>query len=336
MTDKDLMKRRRIQVFEDWEAGRYESIEELTDRYGFSRQWFYRWKDRWMEEGPDGMYSKKPGPDSAENAISGEIIRKILKHIEENPAHGADRIALHIDAEVGSSTIQRYLRKWNLGTISKRQRYQRLKNGKILTLEELSELETDRVKSKNRHVEAEFPGQLVGIDLFYIGTLKGIGRIYQFTAVDCYSSFAFAGIYTAKTAENAVDFIKRHVLPFFDRKPVLRVLTDNGKEFTTHWEDAAHKFSDALDSSGIKHSTTKVKHPWTNGHVERFQQTALKEFYQKVLQEKRYNSVEALQKDLNKFLEEYNFERPHQGRRTEGKVPAELFLEPSNQPALSA
>ena len=118
------------------------------------------------------------------------------------------------------------------------------------------------------------------------------------------------GMYSKKpgpdSAENAVDFIKRHVLPFFDRKPVLRVLTDNGKEFTTHWEDAAHKFSDALDASGIKHSTSKAKHVWTTGHVERFQQMTSKEFYQKVLQEKRYNSVEALQKDLHKFLREYN------------------------------
>ena len=222
------------------------------------------------------------------------------------------------------------------GTIGERQRYQRLRKGEILTLEELTELESDRAKSKQRHVEANYAGQLVGIDLFYIGTLKGIGRIYQFTAVDCYSSFAFAGIYTAKTAENAVDFIEEHVLPYFGKRPVLRVLSDNGKEFTTHWEDAEHEFSDALEAKGIKHTTTKVKHPWTNGHTERFQQTALKEFYQKVLQQKRYNSVESLRKDLNKFLKKYNFERPHQGRRTEGKVPAELFFEPSKQPALGA
>lgn len=336
MTDEDLMKRFRIQVFEDYEAGRFETVKALCEHYGMSRRWFYNWKPRWEQDGPDGMYSRKPGPDEVPHAVPESVLGEILEHIEDHPAHGCDRIAYEIEADVSPRTIQRYLNAWDLGRVRQRQRYHRLRNGNVMTAEELSAWAQDRRKSKTRHLEVNFPGELVGIDLFYIGTIKGIGRIYQFTAVDCYSSFGFAGIYTAKTAANAVNFVKKHVLPYFGDRPILRVLSDNGKEFTTHWEDASHTFTDALEAMGIRHTTTKVKHPWTNGHAERFQQTVLNEFYQKVLQEKHYNSIQALQEDLNEFLRTYNFERPHQGRRTQGQPPSYLFYEPSKQPALVA
>lgn len=336
LTDEDLMQQRRTQVFEDWEADRYETITELCQRHGFSRRWFYDWKPRWESEGPEGMRSRKPGPDEAPNATSGEVLGRILRHVEEHPAHGCDRIALQLDDDISATTVQRYLRQWNLETVEKRLRFHRIRNGTILTEEELSARHRDRKKSKHRHVEVSYPGELVGMDLFYIGTLKGIGRIYQFTAIDCFSSFGFAGIYTAKTADNAIRFVQDRVLPHFDRRPLQRVLTDNGKEFTTHYEDASHRFTKALQSLGIRQTTTKVKHPWTNGHVERLQQTLLKEFYQKVLQEKRYGSVEELQIDLDDYLLTYNFHRPHQGRRTHGKPPAALFFGPTHQPALEA
>lgn len=336
MTDQDLMQKRRIQVFEDWEDGRYETIQELCHRHGFSRRWFYRWKPRWEAEGEAGMRSRKPGPETAPNATDADALGQLIEHVETHPAHGCDRIALEMEAQMSAMTVQRYLREWDLETIGKRLRFHRLRHGAILSQQELSSRERDRKKSKDRHVEAAYPGQLVGIDLFYIGTLKGIGRIYQFTAVDCFSSFGFAGIYTAKTADNAIDFMKSHVLPHFENKPLQRVLTDNGKEFATHWEDASHRFTEALAEEDIEQTTTKRAHPWTNGHVERLQQTLLKEFYQKALQEKRYGSVAELQKDLDEFLVQYNFKRPHQGRRTKGKPPAQLFFGPTRQKALEA
>lgn len=336
VTDEDLMQTRRTQVFEDWEAGRYDTITELCERHGFSRRWFYRWKPRWEAEGPDGMRSRPPGPDEAPNATPGEVLGRILEHVEEHPAHGCDRIALELEDEIAAMTVQRYLRRWDLRTVEKRLQFHRIRHGKVLTEEEISAWHQDRQKSQHRHVEVSSPGELVGMDLFYIGTLKGIGRIYQFTGVDCFSSFGFAGIYPAKTTDNAIRFVRDRVVPHFSQHPLQRVLTDNGKEFTTHWEDGSHRFTKALASRGIRQTTTKVKHPWTNGHAERLQQTLLKEFYQTALQETRYRSIEALQRDLDDYLVTYNFHRPHQGRRTSGKTPAEVFFGPTRQPALEA
>ncbi|MFB6344141.1 MAG: DDE-type integrase/transposase/recombinase, partial [bacterium] len=259
-----------------------ETVTALCDHYDMSRRWFYNWKPRWEQLGPDGMASRRDGPVEMPHALDEEVLGQIIDYVKQNPSHGCDRIADNLEADVSARTIQRYLNALDLGTRKQRQTFHRCQNGAILTEKELSKWASDRRKSKDRHVAVSFPGELVGVDLFYIGTIKGIGRIYQFTAVDCYSSFGFAGIYTAKTAENAVDFIKTHVAPYFGDRPLLRVLSDNGKEFTTHWENGSHTFTDALNEMGIRQTTTKVKHPWTNGHVERFQQTVLHEFYQRV------------------------------------------------------
>ncbi|MGB9804986.1 integrase core domain-containing protein, partial [Desulfofundulus sp.] len=69
------------------------------------------------------------------------------------------------------------------------------------------------------------------------------------------------------------------------------------------------------------------KHPWTNGYAERFIQTLFQEFFQVALRRKRYTSVEELQADLNQYFY-YNWERPHQGRRTRGRTPAQVFFVP--------
>jgi transposase InsO family protein len=175
------------------------------------------------------------------------------------------------------------------------------------------------------------------MNLFYVGRIKGIGKIDQFTAVDCYSSFGFAGLAQTKSASNAIGFLETQVLPYFEGRALRRILTDNGTEFVCRgWLEEAHPFVDHLEASGIQHTTTKIRHPWTNGHVERFQQTVLKEFYQRVFQERHYESVSQLEGGLEDYLLHYNFERPHQGRHNDGRVPAELYMEPSRQPALVA
>lgn len=337
MNDEDLMQQFRIQVFEAYEAGRFDSVKALCEFYGMSRRWFYNWKPRWETHGPEGMRSRTPGPDEAPNALDGSIIRAILDYIKQHPSHGCDRIAWALNADVSPRTIQRYLNKWDLGTIKRRQRYHRLRNGHVLTEEELSAWASDRRQSKSRHLEVDSPGELVGMDLFYVGRIKGIGKIYQFTAVDCYSSFGMAGLAQTKSASNAIEFLETKVRPHFEKRPLRRILTDNGTEFVCRrWPNGSHPFVDHLEANGIQHTTTKYKHPWTNGHVERLQQTLLREFYQRAFQETHYESVRQLERDLEEYLEHYNFERPHQGRHNDGRVPGELFMAPSQQPALVA
>ena len=81
-----------------------------------------------------------------------------------------------------------------------------------------------------------------------------------------------------------------------------------------------------MDLNGIEHRRTKVRNPKTNGFVERFNGTALEEFFRVALHETCYDTVDALQQELDTWLRHYNTQRPHQGRGMKGRTPAEIFI----------
>ena len=177
---------------------------------------------------------------------------------------------------------------------------------------------------------------MLSVDTFYVCTLKGVGRIYQFTAIDTNSSFGAAYLYTDKTASSAVDFMERVVAVFrILGIAIYSVLTDNGKEYTSHW-GGYHVFEEYLTKEIIKHKYTKVRSPWTNGYAERFNRTLLEEFYQPSLMRKNYKSIKDLQADLNRYLYFYNFQRTHQGYRLKGSIPCKKLYYVSDLKALTA
>jgi len=179
------------------------------------------------------------------------------------------------------------------------------------------------------------PGYMLSVDTFYVCSLKGVGRIYQFTAIDTNSSFGAAYLYADKSASSAVDFMAKTIAIFKALAIVIcSVLTDNGKEYTSHW-GASHIFEDFLTSKAIKHKYTKVRCPWTNGYAERFNRTLLEEFYQPALMSKNYSSIKELQVDLDKYLYFYNFQRTHQGYRLKGLKPCYKLYSVSDLKALT-
>ncbi|MBL33527.1 MAG: IS481 family transposase, partial [Oceanospirillaceae bacterium] len=162
---------------------------------------------------------------------------------------------------------------------------------------------------------------------FYVGNMKGVGRIYQQTFVDTYSKFAFAKLYTTKTPITAADTLNDKVLPFFAAQelPMLRILTDRGTEYCGKPEQ--HDYQLYLAINDIDHTKTKVKSPQTNGICERFHKTILQEFYQVTFRKKLYQSLDELQKDLDEWLEYYNNERTHQGKMCCGRTPMDTLLD---------
>ncbi len=177
---------------------------------------------------------------------------------------------------------------------------------------------------------------MLSVDTFYVCTLKGVGRIYQFTAIDTNSSFGAAYLYSDKTASSAVDFMKRVVAVFrILGIAIYSVLTDNGKEYTSHW-GGYHVFEEYLAKQSIRHKYTKVACPWTNGYAERFNRTLLEEFYQPSLMRKNYRSIKELKADLDRYLYFYNFQRTHQGYRLKGSIPCKKLYSVSDLLALTA
>ena len=176
-------------------------------------------------------------------------------------------------------------------------------------------------------IETAHPGYLGSQDTFYVGTMKGVGRIYQQTWIDTYSKVAFAKLYTTKTPITAADMLNDRVLPFFAENdvPVLRILTDRGTEYCGKLEQ--HDYELYLAMMDIEHTRTKAASPQTNGICERFHKTILQEFYQVTFRKKIYRNIEELQADLDLWMAHYNHERTHQGKMCCGRTPMETFID---------
>ncbi len=210
---------------------------------------------------------------------------------------------------------------------SKRWRRSSAQDNLILTEAQLKALEkAKQEKEAHGEIETEHPGYLGSQDTFYVGTIKGVGRIYQQTFIDTYSRVAIVKLYESKTALNAADLLNDRVLPFFESQdvPLLRILTDRGSEYCGNIEH--HEYQLYLAIEDIDHTRTKTKSPQTNGICERFHRTILEEFYQVAFRKKLYNSIEQLQQDVDDWIDSYNCARPHSGRYCYGKTPMQTFL----------
>jgi transposase InsO family protein len=180
---------------------------------------------------------------------------------------------------------------------------------------------------KVENVTGHLPQELLAQDTMYVGYLKGVGRIYQQTVVDTYSSVGFAKVYDTKVPVTAADCLNDRALPFFEERGVIvqRILTDRGTEYCGNPE--THAYQVFLGLNDIEHTRTKSKHPQTNGICERFHQTCLNEFYKIAFRKRVYRSLDELQADLDAFVQAYNHERTHQGKRCQGRTPITTFVD---------
>lgn len=188
----------------------------------------------------------------------------------------------------------------------------------------------ERKKEKREalgEIETEHPGYLGSQDTYYVGTIKGVGRIYQQTFIDTYTRVAFAKLYDSKHAITSADLLNDRVLPFFEDQqiPLLRVLTDRGTEYKGKPEN--HEYEMYLQIEGIEHSKTQVRHPQSNGICERLHRTMQDEFYAVALRKRLYQNLEQLQLDLDEWMDFYNNQRPHSGKYCYGKTPMQTFTE---------
>ncbi len=200
--------------------------------------------------------------------------------------------------------------------------------GGVLTESQLVALEKAKADQEaHGEFESECPGYCGAQDTFYVGTLKGVGRVYQQTFIDTYSKVGFAKLYEEKTAITSADILNDRVVPFFDEHeiPLSRVLTDRGTEYCGSHE--RHPYELYLAIEDIEHTRTKARSPQTNGICERFNKTLLNEFYRVAFRKKIYETIDHLQRDLDVWLKEYNEERTHQGRWCYGKTPMRTFLD---------
>ena len=311
------------------------NVSEACRRRGISRTTFYEYQKRFEEHGLERLKDLPPIPKSRPFTTPPEVVERILEISLQDPARGCNWISAQLKLEgipVSYPTVQKILNQHGMGT--RYDRWLRLEEqaqqeGFELSAEQRQFLEKHNPCWRERHIESHRPGELLSQDTFYVGHMKGVGRIYLHTVVDTYSSLAFGFLYSSKQAEAAVSVLHNDVLPFYQERgiPVKAVLTDNGTEFCGTPE---HPYELYLALCGIEHRRTPVRRPQSNGFVERFNRTVNEEFFQRAWRKKLYTALDELQADLDEWLYYYNYERPHQGYRNMGRRPIEtiqLFLE---------
>jgi transposase InsO family protein len=294
---------------------------------------FYRFKELYEKGGELALKEISRRKPVLKNRVEPEIEAAVIAMAIEQPAYGQLRVANELTKRgsfISPTGVRSVWLRNDLQTFQRRLKALEAKlgqePGRVLTESQVRAMEkAKQEKEAHGEIETAHPGYLGAQDTYYVGTIKGVGRIYQQTFIDTYAKVAMAKLYDRKNALVAADMLNDRVIPFYDQQqvPLLRILTDRGTEFCGQTEH--HEYQLYLAIENIDHTKTKARSPQTNGICERFHRTMQDEFYSVAFRKRLYTNLEQLQTDADAWLAEYNESRPHSGKYCFGKTPMETF-----------
>jgi transposase InsO family protein len=310
------------------------NVSKACKMMGFSRDTFYRYQNAKEEGGVEALFEANRRKPNVRNRVEQHIEDAVCKMALDQPAFGQTRVSNELRKEglfISPAGVRCVWMRHDLESFKKRLKALEAKvaeEGILLTEAQLAALEKKKEDDiVHGEIETHHPGYLGSQDTFYVGTLKGVGRIYQQTFVDTYSKWAAAKLYTTKTPITGADLLNDKVLPAFAEQgmSVIRILTDRGTEYCGKPE--THDYQLYLALNDIEHTKTKAFHPQTNGICERFHKTILDEFYRVTFRRKLYTTLEELQADLDDWVRYYNNDRTHQGKVCCGRTPMQTMID---------
>jgi transposase InsO family protein len=332
MTTEKKVARRKLSLLEL--ASDLGNVSKACRVMGYSRQQFYEIRRNFQTYGAEGLLDRLPGARGPHpNRVPEAIETAILDHALEHPCHGPMRVAQELTMrgiQVSSGGVRGVWQRH--GLLTKHDRLLRLEKATAerklsLSDEQIKLLERFSPEFRERHIEAPHTGAVLAVDTFFVGHLKGVGKVYLQTAIDCHSRHAWARLYPNKLPVTAVQLMNNDVLPTFEAHgaKIDAVLSDNGREFCGR-EDR-HPYELFLQLEGIEHKRTRVNRPQSNGIVERLHRTLLDEHFRVEGRKTWFETIEEMQTVLDHYLVEYNTKRPHQGRGMNGRTPLRAFTD---------
>jgi transposase InsO family protein len=308
------------------------NVSQACKLFGYSRDSFYRFKELYDQGGELALRELNRRKPNLKNRIEEEVEKAVIQIAFDYPAFGQLRASNELKKKgtfISPAGVRCVWLRNDLETFKKRLKYlesRMAQDGLVLTESQLTALEKAKEEKKaHGEIETHHPGYLGAQDTYYVGTIKGVGRIYQQTFIDTYCKVAHAKLYDRKNALVAADMLNDRVLPFYEEQDLrlLRILTDRGTEFCGQREHHEYQLYMAIED--IDHTRTKAKSPQTNGICERFHRTIQDEFYAIAFRKKIYTSIEEIQADLDDWLQYYNNERTHSGKHCFGKTPMQTL-----------
>jgi transposase InsO family protein len=317
VTNDDRLFGYRLQLFD---LARRTTVADACRTFGVHRSTFYHPKRRVERHGPEILRPGARRRPKMPNALPAMLEERVLSFAIAHPGLGPRRVASELAREkwggirISHASVWRILRRHGLSTRAKRCS---LVAGYRAPYEPPREL-------AERHLEAGRPGELVGVDSFFVGRLQGTeGAVWQLTAIDVASSFAWAELVRCPsghpTGEQTSKLARRVAGDLAEAGWRLeRVLSDNGGEFRNR------AFRQAVGRLGARHSLIRAGRPQTNGNVEALHRIILDECWRPAFARYLHLRFTGLRRELETYLDYYNFDRVHHGRLTHGRIPGDV------------
>jgi transposase InsO family protein len=319
VTPAEIIYRRRIAVLEH--AARTGNVAETCRVFGISRTRYYQWKKSADAYGLGALVPKGRRRPQMPEATPTHVVERLLALAVLEPTIGCRQYADRLGDQgfsIAKSTVQKILVTHGLAT-----RKLRLARAAAITAATTGLL-TEAAREAEPFgfcLTSGGPGELVCLDSFYIGKLKGVGKVYQLTAIDVFTRWAMCMIVLGPvTAAHSMRFVD-HLLRHYRRHGVVvrAVLSDNGPEYV------AKTFQAHLAAKGLRHERIPARSPNHNSVCERFHGTILQECWRPAFHRRHFTSIRQLQAEVDAWLITYHHRRRNHGNYMAGRTPHEIL-----------